>query len=64
MNVTIGANDFYGVPFPLVLADRFFHIYAADTGFKVDTHGQSPWHFTGQALLDLNPGPPAISRTQ
>ncbi len=30
----------------------------------VDTHGQSPWHFTGQALLDLNPGPPAISRTQ
>lgn len=36
MNVTIGANDFYGVPFPLVLADRFFHIYAADTGFKLD----------------------------
>jgi 4-hydroxy-2-oxoheptanedioate aldolase len=29
----------------------------------VDTHGQSPWHFTGQASLDLNPGPPAISHT-
>ncbi|MBN1192053.1 MAG: SDR family oxidoreductase, partial [Dehalococcoidales bacterium] len=22
---------------------------------RVDTHGQSPWHFTGQASLDLNP---------
>ena len=30
----------------------------------VDTHGQSPWHFTGQAKLDLNPDPPAISHTQ
>ena len=30
----------------------------------VDTHGQSPWHFTGQASLDLNPGVPAISHTQ
>jgi hypothetical protein len=30
---------------------------------NVDTHGQSPWHFTGQASLDLNPGPPAISHT-
>jgi LuxR family maltose regulon positive regulatory protein len=30
---------------------------------QVDTHGQSPWHFTGQASLDLNPGPPAISHT-
>lgn len=25
----------------------------------VDTHGQSPWHFTGQANLDLNAGIPA-----
>jgi len=31
---------------------------------EVDTHGQSPWHFTGQASLDLNPGPPAILHTQ
>jgi len=30
----------------------------------VDTHGQSPWHFTGQARLDLNPDPPAISHTR
>ena len=30
----------------------------------VDTHGQSPWHLTGQAKLDLNPGAPATSRTQ
>ena len=30
----------------------------------VDTHGHSPWHFTVQASLDLNPGPPAISHTQ
>jgi len=30
----------------------------------LDTHGQSPWHFTGQASLDLNPGVPAISHTQ
>ena len=30
----------------------------------VDTHGHSPWHFTVQASLDLNPVPPAILRTQ
>ena len=30
----------------------------------VDTHGRSPWNFTGQASLDLNPGPPVISHTQ
>jgi len=29
----------------------------------VDTHGQSPWHFTGQASLDLNPGVLGIQRT-
>ncbi len=27
MTVIVGANDFFGVPFPLVLADRFFNIY-------------------------------------
>ena len=31
---------------------------------KVDTHGHSPWHFTVQASLDLNPGVTAISHTQ
>lgn len=31
---------------------------------KVDTHGQSPRHFSGQASLDLNPGPPATSHTR
>jgi hypothetical protein len=30
----------------------------------LDTHGQSPWHFTGQASLDLNHVPLAISHTQ
>ena len=26
MKVILGSNDFFGVPFPLVLADRFFHM--------------------------------------
>lgn len=36
MNVTLGTNDFFGVPFPLVLADRFFHIYSTASGLKLD----------------------------
>lgn len=36
MAVIIGANDFFGVPFPLVLADRFFHIYSTQGGFELD----------------------------
>jgi hypothetical protein len=28
VDVQLGGNDFFGVPFPLVLADRFFHIYS------------------------------------
>jgi hypothetical protein len=36
MNVIIGSNNFFGVPFPLVLADRFFHIYLTSSGFKLD----------------------------
>ena len=36
MNVNLGSNDFFGVPFPLVLADRFFHIYLTPSGFKLD----------------------------
>lgn len=36
-NVELGTNDFFGVPFPLVLADRFFHMYPADDGrFNID----------------------------
>ena len=36
MNVNLGSNDFFGVPFPLVLADRFFHIYETPSGLKLD----------------------------
>jgi hypothetical protein len=36
MPVTLGTNDFYGVPFPLVLADRFFHIYSDKDAFNLD----------------------------
>jgi len=36
MNITLGTNDFFGVPFPLVLADRFFHVYVAASGLKID----------------------------
>jgi len=35
-----------------------------DGEWLVDTHGHSPWHFTDQASLDLNPVPLAISHTQ
>lgn len=35
--VVLGSNDLFGVPFPLVLADRFFHIYADPKGaLKLD----------------------------
>lgn len=36
MKVILGSNDFFGVPFPLVLADRFFHIYGTARGFALD----------------------------
>ena len=36
MEVVLGSNDFFGVPFPLVLADRFFHVYDSETGFELD----------------------------
>jgi hypothetical protein len=39
----IGSNLFYGVPFPLVLADRFFHIYHdGGKGFKIDVFRWDP----------------------
>jgi hypothetical protein len=34
--VQLGGNDFFGVPFPLVLADRFFHIYSHNEKFAID----------------------------
>jgi hypothetical protein len=36
MNIVLGKDDYFGVPFPLVLADRFFHIYSTASGFKLD----------------------------
>lgn len=36
MNILLGSNDFFGVPFPLVLADRFFHIYSVGNQFSLD----------------------------
>lgn len=36
MKVILGQNDFFGVPFPLVLADRFFHIYPDQGGLNLD----------------------------
>jgi hypothetical protein len=35
--VDLGGNDFFGVPFPVVVADRFFHIYEDGHGrFSID----------------------------
>ena len=36
MSIVLGKDDYFGVPFPLVLADRFFHIYSTASGFKLD----------------------------
>ena len=46
------------IPLPdyLPLGYKIQEVYIEDS---VDTHGQSPWHFTGQANLDLNAGIPA-----
>ncbi|MFS0884406.1 hypothetical protein [Aeromicrobium sp. 179-A 4D2 NHS] len=35
-SIQIGSNAFNGVPFPLVLGDRYFHIYEVDGSLKVD----------------------------
>jgi hypothetical protein len=45
MSVILGGNDFFGVPFPLVLADRFFHIYSTTSGLKIDIFR---WDETGK----------------
>lgn len=34
--VIIGGNDLFGVPFPLVVADRFFRVYEQDGVMRVD----------------------------
>ncbi|MCJ7605405.1 MAG: hypothetical protein MUO19_05145, partial [Dehalococcoidales bacterium] len=36
MAINLGTNNFFGVPFPLVLYDRFFHIYSEDSVIKLD----------------------------
>src|SRR5437868_13102331 len=36
MAVNVGNNYFFGVPFPVVVADRFFHIYPQGKRFSVD----------------------------
>jgi hypothetical protein len=36
MTISLGTNDFFGVPFPLVLADRFFHLYSTASDFRLD----------------------------
>lgn len=41
MQPVLGSN-YFGVPFPLVLADRFFHIYSDGPGFKIDVFRWDP----------------------
>lgn len=36
MAIVIGNLDYFGVPFPLVLVDRFFHIPKTAFGFNLD----------------------------
>jgi hypothetical protein len=36
MNVIIGKDDFFRIPFPLVIGDRFFHVYNEGSVFKLD----------------------------
>ena len=36
MPIVIGNFDYFGIPFPLVLGDRFFHIFKTSYGFNLD----------------------------
>jgi len=36
MECILCGRDFFGVPFPLVLGDRFFHVYKNGNGFGLD----------------------------
>jgi hypothetical protein len=41
--VKLGTNDFYDVPFPVVVGDRYFHVYtAADGSMKIDVFRWDP----------------------
>lgn len=42
MPIVIGSLDYFGVPFPLVLADRFFVVYKSAFGFNVDVFRWDP----------------------
>jgi hypothetical protein len=66
MKVRLGTNDFFGVPFPLVLADRFFHVYPDANGkmkldvFRWDTAEQAAFYEVEgskpvQEHIDSNP---------
>jgi hypothetical protein len=50
VKVKLATNDFFGVPFPLVLADRFFHVYGDLQGkmtldvFRWDEDQQAPYY--------------------
>jgi hypothetical protein len=50
LKIKFGTNDFFGVPFPLVLADRFFHMYEDLQGkmtldvFRWDDEKQEPFY--------------------
>ncbi|MBN1188802.1 MAG: ABC transporter ATP-binding protein, partial [Dehalococcoidales bacterium] len=48
-SVSTGDSAVLSEALSVMLASRFRSLPI------VDTHGQSPWHFTGQAKLDLNP---------
>jgi hypothetical protein len=55
-NVELGTNDFFGVVFPLVLADRFFRIYADGARFNLDVFR---WDETAQrATFEVVRGQP------
>jgi hypothetical protein len=54
MSIVLGNNDFFGVPFPLVIADRFFHIYQSASGLKLDIFR---WDETNkQAVYEVKDG--------
>ena len=36
MSVAVGNFDYFGMPFPLVLGDRYFHLFKTSFGFNVD----------------------------
>jgi hypothetical protein len=42
MQQPVLGSNYFGLPFPLVLADRFFHIYADNGGFKIDVFRWDP----------------------